>query len=123
MFQRGIRGAITLLMNTPEEITYAVTELIPEMLEKNSVDTKNISHVIFSMTDDIDSMYPAKAARENIKGFNTVPMFCVGEQKIKNSLPMCLRVLMVVNTELQQEEIHHVYLREAKKLRVDISNA
>lgn len=122
MNQRGIRGAITVLADTDKEISSSVCELLNEMISQNAVLTKDISHVIFSMTQDLKSMYPAKAARDNIKGFNTVPMFCVGEQNIQNSLKMCLRVLMVVNTDKDQEEIKHIYLRDARKLREDLAN-
>ncbi len=122
MKQRGIRGAITVLDDTAEEITSSVCELLNSMIFQNSVSVDDISHVIFSMTSDLKSMYPAKAARENIQGFNNVPMFCVGEQNINNSLKMCLRILMVVNTDKNQSEIKHIYLRDAKKLRADIVN-
>lgn len=123
MFQRGIRGAITVKENSAEEISSAVCELVCKMLEENNIVTENISHVIFSMTDDLDVIYPAKPVRENIEGFNFVPMMCLSEQKINNSLKMCLRVLIVVNTDISQKAIKHIYLRDAKKLRVDISDA
>lgn len=122
MKQRGIRGAITVDADSCGEISSSVCELLNEMISQNSVQTVDISHVIFSMTSDLKAMYPAKAARENIKGFNSVPMFCVGEQNIDNSLKMCLRVLMVVNTEKEQDEIKHIYLKGASKLREDLIN-
>ena len=122
MFQRGIRGATTVLADNCQEITSSVCELLNAMISQNSLRAEDISHVIFSMTKDLKSMYPAKAARENIQGLNNVPMFCLQEQDIESSLKMCLRVLMVVNTEKKQNEICHVYLREAKKLREDLVN-
>ncbi len=122
MKQRGIRGAITVDADNCEDIFSSVCELLNEMISQNAVVTEDISHVIFSMTSDLNAMYPAKAARENIKGFNSVPMFCVQEQNINNSLKMCLRVLMVVNTDKNQDEIKHIYLKGARKLREDLIN-
>ncbi|MEO0356144.1 MAG: chorismate mutase, partial [Cyanobacteria bacterium P01_A01_bin.3] len=37
------------------------------------------------------------------------------------SLPMCIRLLAHVNTEMTQAEIRHVYLRRARNLRPDWS--
>ena len=120
MFQRGIRGAITVLKDTDIEISSSTVELLNEMIKQNDIKTTDISNVVFTMTDDLHSVYPAKAAREHIEGFNRVPMMCFQELKIDNSLKMCIRVLMVVNTEKQQDEIKHIYLKDAKKLRVDL---
>ncbi|MBR6163051.1 chorismate mutase [bacterium] len=124
MFQRGIRGATTVEIDTPEEISGATVELLNKILLDNKVNTEDISHVIFTMTGDLKSVYPAKFARENIEGFNRVPMVCFQELSIENSMKKCIRVLMVINTEvLEQKDIKHIYLREAKKLREDLSNA
>lgn len=123
MFQRGIRGATTVEIDNPNEISTAVVGLINEMMINNQVFSEEISHVIFTMTDDLKSVNPAKCARENIDGFNKVPMMCVPELNIENSLKHCIRVLMAVNTESDQGKIKHVYLREAKKLREDLADA
>mgnify|MGYP002627394272 CR=1 FL=1 len=71
------------------------------------------------MTSDLDCVYPAKFARE-IKGFENVPLMCYQELNIENSLPKCIRVRFLVNTNKPQEEIKHIYLNEAKKLRPDL---
>ncbi len=123
MMQRGIRGATTVENDSVNEITTAVVGLINEMMTKNQIFTEEISHVIFTMTEDLKSVNPAKCARENIEGFNKVPMMCVPELKTDNSLKQCVRVLIVINTESEQDKIKHVYLKEAKKLRVDLTNA
>ncbi|CAG0945133.1 partial chorismate mutase, partial [Anaerolineae bacterium] len=39
--------------------------------------------------------------------------------RIANDLPRCIRVLVHWNTERAANEIKHVYLREARKLRPD----
>ena len=120
MIQRGIRGAITVEKDDVIEISCATIELLKEMLSANDVAPKDISNVIFTMTADLKSVYPAKAAREHISGFDRVPMMCTQELYIENSLKKCIRILMTINTEKEQSEIRHIYLREAKKLRVDL---
>ena len=121
MLQRGLRGAITVEENTFEAIKNAVIELITEMKTQNRYKEEDISHVIFTMTDDLDCVYPAKIAREEFKEWKYVPMMCNQELKIKNSLEKCLRILIILNTNLAQTDIKHVYLRGAKKLREDLS--
>lgn len=120
MFQRGIRGAITVEADTIESVKQAVFELIGEIIKRNNFCSKDISHVIFTMTDDLQSVYPAKFAREMFEGWQFVPMMCNQELKISASLKKCLRVLIVINTELAQNEIKHVYLKDAQKLREDL---
>jgi chorismate mutase len=36
---------------------------------------------------------------------------------VSSDLPRCLRIMMLVNTEKELEEITHVYLGEAKRLK------
>ncbi len=120
MYQRGIRGAITVDSNTEESVRKAVVELINTIKKNNDYLNEDISHVIFTLTPDIDCVYPAKIAREEIKDFATVPMMCFSEMEIKNSLRKCLRILIVINTNLAQKEIKHVYLKGAEILRKDI---
>ena len=120
MFQRGIRGAITIDENTEEASIKAVIELISKIRQVNNFKIEDISHVIFTYTEDIDCIYPAKAVRDNFHDWKYVPMMCFNEMKIKNSLKKCLRILIVINTELGQKEIKHVYLKNAEKLREDL---
>jgi len=121
MESRGVRGAITLETNTKEEIQNATIELLNEMLLKNGIETKDISFAIFTLTSDLNADFPAKYARLNC-GFNQVPMMCYQELDVPNSLKMCLRVLLNVNTNKTQEEIKHIYLKGASILRGDLKN-
>lgn len=120
MFQRGIRGAITIENNTIESVKSAVIELLSEIKKQNKYEDKDISHVIFTLTKDIDCIYPAKIAREAFESYNSVPMMCFNEMDIENSLGKCLRVLIVINTQLDQNDIKHIYLKGAKRLREDL---
>ncbi|MBQ3640855.1 chorismate mutase [bacterium] len=120
MFQRGIRGAITVDDNTIDAMKDAVIDLISEIIAQNKFQTEDISNVIFTLTDDLDCIYPAKIAREHFLDWKFVPMVCFNELKIKNSLQKCLRILITINTTLAQDEINHVYLKGAQNLREDL---
>ena len=47
-------------------------------------------------------------------------MMCAREIPVPGSLPNAIRVLVHWNTETPQNEIKHVYLREAVRLRPDL---
>ncbi|MFN8705973.1 MAG: chorismate mutase, partial [Planctomyces sp.] len=51
------------------------------------------------------------------------PLLCAREIPVPGSMPRCIRVLLHVNTERMPQQIEHVYLREAQKLRPDIRSA
>lgn len=119
MYSRGIRGATSLNSNTKEEIKSAVIELVQEIISLNSINKEDISFIIFTVTSDINADFPAKYARLEL-GFDTVPMMCYREMEVPGSIPMCLRALVVINTEKTQKEIKHCYLRGAKALRKDL---
>ena len=116
---RGIRGATTVNSNNSDEIRDAVLEMLNEIIKQNDIKIADIACVEFTMTKDLDCVYPAKFARE-IEGFSTVPLMCYQELEIKNALPKCIRVLVLVNTEKSQHGITHIYLRNAKTLRPDL---
>jgi chorismate mutase len=47
-------------------------------------------------------------------------MMCAREIPVMGSLQLCIRVLIHWNTDKAQDEIKHVYLRDAVKLRPDL---
>jgi chorismate mutase len=116
---RGIRGATTVAADEPDLILQATRELLEEILyENDSMQPDDIASAFFTVTDDLVSTFPAQAARQ--MGWSLVPMLCAREIPVTNSLPRVIRVLVHWNTELQQNEITHVYLRDAVKLRPDL---
>jgi chorismate mutase len=122
MAVRGIRGAITVTADRPDLILEAVEELLSVILRENpSLRSADIGSVIFSMTADLISVFPAQAARQ--MGWGDVPLFCTQEIPVPNSLPKCIRVLIHWNTRLSQDKIKHVYLHDAIRLRPDIVSA
>ena len=116
---RGIRGATTVTANQPDLILQATRELLEEILTENEgMQPEDVASAIFTVTDDLISTFPAQAARQ--MGWDLVPMLCAREIPVPDSLPRVIRVLVHWNTELPQNQITHVYLRDAVKLRPDL---
>lgn len=117
---RGIRGAITVTRNEKEEIWQAAKEMMQEILSRNSLQPEDIGAVIFSMTEDLTAGFPTAGVRR-IPGFDLVPLFDARQCAIEGSLPLCIRVLVLADTDRKQSEIRHVYLGGAARLRPDIA--
>ena len=116
---RGIRGATTVHADEPDLILQATRELLEEILAANEgMQPEDVASALFTVTDDLVSTFPAQAARQ--MGWGLVPMMCAREIPVPGSLRRVIRVLVHWNTELHQNEITHVYLREAVKLRPDL---
>ncbi|HHY61181.1 MAG TPA: chorismate mutase [Clostridia bacterium] len=114
---RGIRGATTVPANTPEAIRQATQELLLAMVEANHLDVDDIVSIIFSASQDLNAAFPAAAARG--LGWVHIPLLDL-QQLAAPDLPRTLRILMHAYTPLSQEEIRHVYLGEAQRLRPDL---
>jgi chorismate mutase len=115
MYCRGIRGATTVDHNEQAEILAATGELLLLMMSNNGLLVEDIASVIFTVTEDLDAVFPAQAARQI--GWNEVALMCMREIPVPDSLGKCIRVLLHVNTTRSASEIQHVYLREAVSLR------
>ncbi len=118
---RGIRGATTVRANTREEILDAARELLEAMVKANDIDGEDVASAWFTTTTDLNAEFPAVAARQ--MGWTFVPLMCGHEMNVPGSLPMCLRVLMHVNTDVSPHDVHHVYIRGASALRPDLSSS
>jgi chorismate mutase len=119
---RGVRGATTINGNTEEAIISATEELLAKLIEVNQIHPDYVASVFISTTEDIDAAFPAKAMRK-FAGWTYVPVMCMREMTVPNSLEMCVRIMLHVNTVQSQEEIIHVYLKEAKVLRPDLGSS
>ncbi len=116
---RGIRGATTVTADEPDLILQATRELLEEILAENEgMKTDEIASALFTVTDDLGSTFPAQGARQ--MGWGLVPMMCAREIPVPGSLPRVIRVLVHWNTDVPQNKITHVYLRDAVKLRPDL---
>ncbi len=119
MMCRGIRGAINVNVNDAVAIVAATRELLERIVDTNSLAVDDIASVIFTTTPDLDAAYPARAARE--MGWVNVPLLCAQEMSVVASLPQCIRVLVLWNTNLPPDQIRHVYLGAASALRPDLA--
>ncbi|KYZ75932.1 chorismate mutase [Anaerosporomusa subterranea] len=116
---RGVRGAITVEQNDREQILSRTAELLTELVNSNNIKTEDIGAVIFASTPDLPAAFPAAAARRI--GWDSVPLF--GTQEIDNpdGVPLCIRVLILLNTDAPQAAIQHAYLYGAARLRPDLA--
>ncbi|MXW42406.1 MAG: chorismate mutase [Acidimicrobiia bacterium] len=115
---RALRGATTVDIDTPEQIQERVIALLAALIERNDLNHDDLISVLFTATSDIHAAFPAAAAR--VFGLGDVPLLCAQELDITGGTPMCVRVLLHLNTERGREELHHVYLEGAKGLRDDL---
>ncbi len=116
---RGIRGATTVAADEPELILQATREMLEAILKENEgMKPDDVGSALFTVTDDLASTFPAQAARQ--MGWGLVPMMCAREIPVPGSLRKVIRVLVHWNTDVPQNEITHVYLRDAVKLRPDL---
>ncbi len=113
-----IRGATTIERDSKEEISLAVKELLDEIFAVNSLQKGEIKALVFSLTSDIHSYHPAKAARES--GYDYAPLFAAVEPDIEGGLSLCIR-LMLLTDLWEEKQVKHVYLKGAKALRKDLS--
>ena len=116
---RGIRGATTVKENTASAIAEAVNELLTEIEVCNQFQPSDIVCVFFTTTVDLNTMFPAAAARQR-PGWNYVPLIDLQQMEVKGSLKRCIRVLIQINTNISQSNIAHRYLRQARALRPDL---
>lgn len=116
---RGVRGAITIPEDKAEYVWDETARLVQEVAQRNNIVPEDIASVTISTTPDIHSAFPAKSVR-TMEGWQHVPIMCMHEMDVPGALPLCIRVLLHVNTETAQKDILHVYLEDAVKLRPDL---
>lgn len=121
MALRGIRGAITVKENTEDEIYHAAQFLVTKIMSANMLSPSEVGAIIFSSTKDLTAAFPSTGIRKMSAGFHLVPFFDTVEPDIKGALSMCIRVLILIDTEKNPEQIYHVYEGGAKNLRPDLA--
>lgn len=113
----AIRGAIDVPSDTADEVSKATIELVRAIGDRNRLQPSAIISAQFTVTPDVKSIFPAKAARE--AGWSAVPMLCTLEIDVPGALPRCIRVMLHANLPAAQV-VEHVYLRGAVSLRPDL---
>ena len=120
MAVRGIRGATTTDEDSEAAIVEATGELLAQLARENALDVAEVAAAWFTTTADLTSEFPAAAARRI--GWGDVPLLCAHEMAVPpsnpRSVPRCIRVLLLVNTDRPSSAMRFVYLRGAQGLRV-----
>ena len=119
---RGIRGATTAAEDTADAIKEATAELLHELATGNELDPSEVAFIHFITTRDLVAEFPARAARE--MGWVDVPLLCGHEMDVPptnpRSVPRCIRILLLYNTDRPQSAMRHVYLRGATAIKEDL---
>ena len=112
----GIRGATTVDENTKESIGEATADLLRQIVDANEIDVEDVAACYFTTTVDLNADFPAHAARAGM-GWTDVALLCGHEMQVPGGLPMCLRVLLIVNSEKRPSEVVNIYDKGAVHLR------
>ncbi len=116
---RGVRGAICASANSREAIFDATRKLLIHMFAKNDIEIADIAAVFITATQDLNADYPAYVMRE--MGLKMVPLMCATEIDVPGALQRVIRILILVNTDKTQEQIKHLYVGDAARLRPDLA--
>ncbi len=116
----ALRGATSVEADERDAILAGTDELMRALLERNRLAAADLVSCLFTLTPDLHAEFPAVAARQ--MGLSSVPLMCAQELDVPGSLPRVIRVL--VHCYLADGlEPQHVYLGEARKLRLDLEGA
>ena len=116
----ALRGATTVDQNDAEAIVGATEWLMREIMKRNDLVPEDVVSCLFTLTDDLDAEFPAVAARR--LGLSQVPLLCAREVSVPGSLPRVIRVMLHCYGP-EGHQARHVYLGEARKLRLDLEGA
>lgn len=115
---RAARGAIVVDRDEPEVLFDATGRLLASVLERNGIEHDDLISVLFTVTDDLRSAFPAEAARR--MGLGAVPLMCAREIPVEGSMPSVIRLLAHFHSERSLDQVVHVYLDGAESLRDDL---
>jgi chorismate mutase len=116
---RAVRGATTVDRDEATLVCDATRELLETLLERNAASADDIISAVFSVSPDLRSEFPARAARD--LGWDHVAMLCTTEMPVPGAIERCIRVLLHIELAASQRDVHHAYLRNAAVLRPDLT--
>ena len=119
MAVRAIRGAIQLDADERDHLLASTRELVEAVLRANGLGLDQLISILFTVTADLRSEFPAVAARE--LGMGDVPLLCTTEIDVPGSLPRVVRLMAHAEMDVPRSKVQHVYLRGAVALRRDIA--
>lgn len=113
---RGIRGATVAEENSATAIYAATRELLSQLIEANEIQERDVGAVYFTMTPDLNAVFPAAAARQ--LGWNNTALMGGTEIAVPGSLSGCIRVLIMLNTDKEPQDLVNLYLNGTDTLRL-----
>ena len=119
MSTRAARGAIRVASDDREVLLSATERLLSNLLERNAIETEDLVSILFTVTDDLRSAFPAEAARR--MGLGKVPLMCAREIDVPGAMRGVVRVLMHFRSDATLDDVVHVYLDGAESLRDDLA--
>jgi chorismate mutase len=117
---RSLRGATTASANSAEAIAEAVAELLDALVARNGLEGRQLLSITFSVTADLNACFPAAIARRR-PGWDGVALLDCQQMAVEGDLPRCIRLLAHAWLE-EHQPARHAYLREAARLRPDLSD-
>jgi chorismate mutase len=121
VFVRAARGAIAVDADTAESVLESTRKLLTGILERNQIGHDDLISILFTVTDDLRSVFPAEAARQ--LGMGDVPLLCAREIPVAGAMPSVVRVLLHFHSSRPLADVVHVYLDGAERLRDDLDAA
>ena len=119
MAVRAIRGAIQLDADERDHLLASTRELVEAVMAANTLTRDQLISILFTVTADLRSEFPAVAARE--LGMGDVPLLCTTEIDVPGALPRVVRLMAHAEMDVPRSKVQHVYLRGAVALRRDIA--
>ena len=116
---RAVRGAIQVDRDEPADVLAGTRELLTEVLARNGIAPTDLISIVFTLTPDLTSCFPATAARD--LGLVDVPLLCATEVAVPGALPRVVRLLAHIESDRPRSAVRHVYLRGATRLRPDLA--
>lgn len=116
---RAVRGAIQVDRDEPADIIAGTSELLTEVVRRNGIGPADLISIVFTLTPDLTSCFPATAARD--LGLVDVPLLCATEVAVPGALPRVVRLLAHIESDRPRSAVRHVYLRGATRLRPDLA--
>ena len=113
---RGLRGATVADANTPEAIYAATREMLTRLIDANGIVEADLAMAYFTVTPDLNAAFPAAAARQ--LGWNNTALMCAAEIPVPDALSRCIRVLILINTDREPQDLVNIYLKGAEALRL-----
>ena len=114
----ALRGA-TQCINSKDDIQKKTVEMYDELLTENNISEEEIVSIIFSVTQDLDSLNPASALRKEGRA-EKIALFVNQEAHFNDSLDRVVRVLIHCYMDPSRTPVH-VYRNGAELLRPDFA--